>query len=85
MKSLQERMNALLAPEAQKNFQDLQDRRNRLTASLRKAKEKDKADLQKRLDTIGRERAKLAGEKDLAEFAKLRKLRAEIENGADPP
>ena len=81
MKSLQERMNALLAPEAQKNFQDLQDRRNRLTASLRKAKEKDKADLQKRLDTIGWERAKLAGEKDLAEFAKLRKLRAEIENG----
>ena len=84
MKSLQERMNALLAPEAQKNFQDLQDRRNRLTASLRKAKEKDKADLQKRLDTIARERAKLAGEKDLAEFAKLRKLRAEIEKRGRP-
>ena len=51
----------------------------------RKAKEKDKADLQKRLDTIGRERAKLAGEKDLAEFAKLRKLRRRLKNGAGPP
>jgi hypothetical protein len=77
-------MNALLPPANQKKFQEFQDRKNRFTSTLKKAKDKDKQDLQNRLGNLDQEISKLAGEQELAKYRKIRREKVEIEKLGRP-
>jgi hypothetical protein len=84
IQQLQKEMNTLLPPANQKKFQEFQDRKNRLTSNLKKAKEKDKQDLQNKMGKLDKEISKLAGEKELARYRKMRREKVEIEKLGRP-
>ena len=84
IQQLQKEMNTLLPPANQKKFQEFQDRKNRLTSTLKKAKEKDKQDLQNKMGKLDKEISKLAGEKELARYRKMRREKVEIEKLGRP-
>ena len=81
---LQKDMNILLSSEKQKTLQGFQDRRNRLTSTLKKAKAKDKQDLQNKIGAVTKEISGLGTEKEITTYQKLRSQRIEIEKIGRP-